>query len=201
MLDSRDLLEGCGTVTHGEGWVTETSLIGEKSLVDSEDDYAALRSSLARAVSRVCPRWLSDGRDDLVQAAILRVMESRRRGTRPEMVPAYLARVAYSALVDEIRRLRRRREVPLEEEDHLPLRSPIADPEEQASRAETARGIRKCLANLLRERRLAVTLHLAGHSVREAAEILGWGFKRTENLVYRGIVDLRSCLTAKGLRP
>jgi RNA polymerase sigma-70 factor (ECF subfamily) len=52
-----------------------------------------------------------------------------------------------------------------------------------------------------RERRLAVTLYLQGHTVAEAASILEWPFKRTENLIYRGLADLRACLRCKGLRP
>ena len=52
-----------------------------------------------------------------------------------------------------------------------------------------------------RERRLAVTLHLQGHTVPETARILDWAAKQTENLVYRGLADLRECLMAKGLRP
>jgi RNA polymerase sigma-70 factor (ECF subfamily) len=52
-----------------------------------------------------------------------------------------------------------------------------------------------------RERRLAVILHLQGHSVREAARLLDWAFKRTENLVYRGLADLRACLQSKGMTP
>jgi RNA polymerase sigma-70 factor (ECF subfamily) len=52
-----------------------------------------------------------------------------------------------------------------------------------------------------RERRLAVTLHLQGHTVPEAARILDWAAKQTENLVYRGLADLRACLMAKGIRP
>jgi RNA polymerase sigma-70 factor (ECF subfamily) len=51
------------------------------------------------------------------------------------------------------------------------------------------------------ERRLAVTLYLHGHSVPDAARILDWSAKRTENLVYRGLADLRECLLSKGLRP
>jgi RNA polymerase sigma-70 factor (ECF subfamily) len=37
--------------------------------------------------------------------------------------------------------------------------------------------------------------------VAEAARILDWSPKRTENLVYRGLADLRGCLTSKGLKP
>ena len=48
---------------------------------------------------------------------------------------------------------------------------------------------------------MAVVLHLQGHSVPEAARLLNWGNKRTENLVYRGLADLRNCLALKGLEP
>ena len=52
-----------------------------------------------------------------------------------------------------------------------------------------------------KDRRLAVTLYLQGHTVPEAARILGWAAKRTENLVYRGLADLRQCLLGKGHTP
>jgi RNA polymerase sigma-70 factor (ECF subfamily) len=51
------------------------------------------------------------------------------------------------------------------------------------------------------DRRRAVMLYLQGHSVPEAARLLGWTAKRTENLVYRGLADLRHCLRAKGHTP
>ena len=35
----------------------------------------------------------------------------------------------------------------------------------------------------------------------EAAGILDWSAKRVENLVYRGLADLRDCLAAKGFKP
>jgi RNA polymerase sigma-70 factor (ECF subfamily) len=170
-------------------------------------DLVQLRSVLGRAVSRVCPPWLSDRRDDLVQAATLRVMDlwNRREGNA-SFTASYLYKVAYSALVDEIRRVRRRREVALEsdpEEDGPPREFPAAgdDPERRAMSREAGRGIKTCLESLLPERRQAVALHIFGHSVQDAARILDFPFKRTENLVYRGLADLRKCLDGKGLRP
>jgi RNA polymerase sigma-70 factor (ECF subfamily) len=170
-------------------------------------DFAQLRSVLSRAVSRVCPPWLSDRKDDLVQAATLRVMDlwNRREGNAT-FATSYLYKVAYSALVDEIRRVRRRREVALEsdpEEEGPPREFPAAgdDPERRAMSREVGRGIKTCLESLLPERRQAVALHLLGHSVQDAAWILDFPFKRTENLVYRGLADLRKCLDGKGLRP
>jgi RNA polymerase sigma-70 factor (ECF subfamily) len=132
--------------------------------------------------------------------------ERRREGDRP-LTPFYLHRAAHSALVDEIRRRMRRPEVSLaavedarDTPNTLEPRSQD-DPQRTASLRELGGAIRDCLAKTTRERRLAVTLHLLGHSVPEAARILGWDEKRTENLVYRGLADLRQCLVRKGHKP
>lgn len=167
----------------------------------SADDYAALRQKLARAVGAVCPSWLADQRDDIVQVALMRVMDVRRKSEEDrEFSSSYLWRTAYSALVDEIRRLRRRQEVTLEEEanNHVAV-SP--GPEERARGHQIGEGIRDCLGHLVRPRRLAVTLYLQGHTVPQVARLLGWSAKRADNLVYRGLADLRQCLTERGLRP
>jgi len=168
-------------------------------------DYAKLREDLVRAVARLCPGWLSNQRDDLVQAAVMRVMQvvgqpsSDGEGNRP-FAASYLYKVAYSALVDEIRRVRRRREADLDDEKVAPAAVTRQDPERIAASREIGRGIQDCLSQMSRERRLAVTLYLQGHSVPEASRVLDWSPKRTENLVYRGLADLRECLTSKGIR-
>ena len=172
--------------------------------IDQTIDYVALRRDIARAVNRLCPNWMADTRDDLVQAALLRVMHVVERRSPGEGNPAaaasYLYKVAYSVLVDELRRMRRRRETDLHEDALLVARAK-EDPERTASARQIGRGIRGCLRTMKHERRLAVALHLQGHTVAEAARLLDWAFKRTENLVYRGLSDLRVCLKAKGLRP
>jgi RNA polymerase sigma-70 factor, ECF subfamily len=173
----------------------------EKSFSDEECDR--LREQLERAVRRVCPRWLSDRSEDLVQAAMMKVMEIQRKSEEDrEFKASYLWKVAHSALVDEIRRHRRRREAPLEDDgwDGGPA-TVSPGPERRTAAREIAKGIGECLMRLVRPRRLAVVLYLQGHSVPEAAELLSWGNKRTENLVYRGLADLRDCLAEKGLEP
>lgn len=168
------------------------------------DDYALLRSELVRAVSRICPPWLVSRADDLVQVALLRVL--RKSEENAHLSPSYLRKVAYSALIDEIRSWRRRREVSIETEeggiDPAAERSwDHPDPEECSAARETGKAIRECLGGLVRPRRLAVTLHLQGHSVPEIGKLMGWNPKKADNLVYRGLADLRDCLGTKGVRP
>jgi RNA polymerase sigma-70 factor, ECF subfamily len=168
-------------------------------------DYSKLRQDLSRAVARICPGWLANQRDDLVQAAAMRVMQvvgNQRSGEgEPTLASSYLYRIAYSVLVDEIRRVRRRRESALETDVIEPLAVDRTNPEQLAASGEVGRGIQECLTGLKTERRLAVTLYLQGEQVPGIASILDWPRKRVENLVYRGLADLRACLLSKGLRP
>lgn len=170
----------------------------------SDPAVAALTAALGRVIQKVCPAWLVNHRDDLVQAAVLKVLDLRRRsGEGIDDVPSSLLyRVAHSALVDEIRRYRRRRETALDSGGVAVEQSGrVRDPEALAAGRETGRAIRGCLGRMKRERRRAVTLYLQGNSVPESALALGWDRKRTENLVFRGLRNLRDCLTKKGIRP
>lgn len=166
--------------------------------------YDRLHDRLQRAVASTCPAWMHDHRDDLVQMALLRVMDLKRRSEgKRRFSSSYLWKVAYSALIDEIRRVKRRQEVPLEA-DEGPVFQPTVDqpsPEQNARGKQIGTEIQECLEHLVESRRQAVTLYLLGHSVPEAAEILEWTLKKTENLVYRGLADLRKCLASKGLEP
>jgi RNA polymerase sigma-70 factor, ECF subfamily len=177
-----------------------------KTSPESSMDYAQLHRDLVKAVDRVCPRWLADRADDLVQVALMRVMEIQRKREGAEFSAFYLKKAAYSAMIDEIRRLRRRQEVSLEggsDEEEGVVYDPAApgpDPERASSGRQAGRAIRDCLGRMVDARRHAVTLNLQGHSVPEVGRLMGWTAKKAENLVYRGMSDLRGCLEAKGIQ-
>ncbi len=169
------------------------------------DELARLRAALVKAVRRACPAWLGDSADDLVQIALERVHKLIREGNA-QVSASYLRKVAYSVVVDEIRKRRRRNEVSIDPDDdgqgpasELPAGAP--DPENLARGREIGSAIRDCLGRLVGPRRSAVTLHLLGHTVPEIGRLLGWEGKRADNLVYRGMADLRECLESKGVRP
>ena len=163
-------------------------------------DFDDLRRRLERAVSRLCPPWLTSQADDIVQVAMMRLM-ARGEGVGP-LASSYLWRVAFSVTVDEIRKARRRRETAMDDAGGATeTPSDAAGPEDRAASRQLGLEIRDCLRRAARDRRLAVTLHLQGHGVPEIARLLDWPLKRTENLVYRGLADVRSCLASKGLKP
>ncbi|HEY7497624.1 MAG TPA: RNA polymerase sigma factor [Vicinamibacterales bacterium] len=167
---------------------------------DGDEDIERLRADLSRAVRQVCPRWLADCADDLIQVALSRVVERRRAaGGGAAFSKAYLYRAAYSVLIDEIRRRRRSREVPLDSADVQPAATIGAD--RRIASQEAREAIERCLTRLVPARRRAVMLHLQGHSIAEVAALLEINHKSAENLVYRALADLRACLTKEGVAP
>ncbi len=84
---------------------------------DADAVASQLRAAVARAVRRVCPRWLADDAEDLTQIATTRVLArmSQASSANVTFTPGYLYRAVHSALVDEIRRRRRLREEPIDE--------------------------------------------------------------------------------------
>lgn len=186
---------------------TNSRFHGAQESSPSAPDLETLRGELDRAIGRVCPRWLLAARDDLVQSSLLKVYELVTKSEEARTFSSfYLKKVAYSALVDEIRRRRRAREQPLDDDGAASaISSKVVSegpsPIREAEAKEIAVALRYCVARLIERRKLAITLHLHGHTFGEAATILGWTTKKVENLVYRGLEDLRRCLATKGHRP
>lgn len=166
-----------------------------------EFDYAGIREEVARAVRRGCAGELASQADDVAQEVLTRLLERHRRGELSEArEAAYWRRAAYHGVIDELRRRRRRREEALDDD---PQRASPAmpSPERMAASSELAKAIEACLRGLTEGRRLAVFLHLQGHTHAETASILGWADKRAGSAIFRGLRDLRACLQEKGWAP
>ena len=166
-----------------------------------DSDARRLHSSILRAVRSACPSWLRGDAEDLAQAATLKVLErfGSHETAMAELAMSYLWRTAHSVVVDEIRRRGRRPEVPAE--DATMRRNPAGahqGPEAAVAMSRLSAAVRGCLGRLANARRRAVSLYLLGYGVVEIAGLSNWGAKRSENLVYRGLADLRTCLRSKG---
>ncbi|MEZ4322011.1 MAG: RNA polymerase sigma factor [Myxococcota bacterium] len=166
------------------------------------EEYADLRDRLERACRKIAPHWMSDRVDDLVQVALMKVLRSGKVEDQVEMNNTFLYRIAHSVVVDEIRSHRRRNETGMDPKLPDPVEPSVrTNPEAMTGGAEIGVEIVDCLGQLAQSRRRAVTLYLQGHSVPETGKMLGFSDKKAENLVYRGLADLRACLKKKGLEP
>lgn len=162
---------------------------------------ARIRATLERAVARHCPPWLADRADDLVQQALVKLMQGKGEELT-SLSNSYLWRTAYCVTVDAIRQERRRREEALSEGvAQAPSRAPRADPEAGVRAGEIRMAMSDCLGRMLDKRRRAVTLYLQGHTVPETARLMGGPVKAADNNLYRGLADLRKCLRSKGVTP
>lgn len=153
---------------------------------------------MERAVRRVCPRSLAQEAEDLVQESFIRLLKSRKLETPGELSAAYLKKVAYSAVIDEIRRRRRRPRAEGSEEELEAVGDLSMAPGEHSTLGHS---LEVCLQKLQADRRQALTLHLLGYTGAEVAHMLGCNLKRAENLTLRGLAQLREHLAHMGLWP
>lgn len=111
---------------------------------------------------------------------------------------SYMQRVALSAAVDMLRRRHARREESLDDAVHtesVPASLTVASPD-RSSDDELARRLSTSLAQLPRNRRVVVQLHLEGYSREEMSTLTGWSEAKVRNLLYRGLDELRALLRA-----
>ncbi len=168
----------------------------------TNEQIVELREALVRAVRQVCPAPLSDQADDIVQLATLKVIRilERSEGERT-LGPSYLKKVAYTVAIDELRKRRVDREIAMDADLERTWADGAPDPERLARSTRSQAAIAECMDGLNDDRRAAVAAYLQGHSVPETGRLAGWSTKRAENLVYRGLAQLRECLRGKGVTP
>lgn len=168
-----------------------------------EDDiFSGVRELLLRAIRRRCPGWLIDESEDLVQDVLVKLTEKVESSQEAaELAPGYIVQAAYNRLVDEIRKRRNDRvilrEVETGDDERISDLGP--GPERSYESQQIGRAVWECLGNLQGSRRRVVTLYLRGHKAKSSADILGCPVRKIQNLVFRGLRDLRQCLAEKGV--
>jgi RNA polymerase sigma-70 factor (ECF subfamily) len=169
----------------------------------------------ASLIRRVAWRYGFDG-DDLDEVMQdVRVRLWRARGQSEQIggsTASYVYRTAISAALDLIRRKRRvgsREEGIGETSDEgergtETLSTAFAGgttPDAQLEASELRAAIASAVDSIPASRRPVVRMYLMGHPPLEIATLMGWTEPKTRNLLYRGLADLRSALTAAGIGP
>ena len=169
-----------------------------RALIDHYGRY------LRRVVIRLCPRYLGLRFDDIEQEARIRLwnaLKAEREITDPA---SYLYRIAATATIDAVRRVKARREEPLEPErgddDAAPrLSAPGSSVERAAERAILMERVEEAIGRLPPDRAAVVGLHLHGFTTQEIADLRGWTEPKARNVVYRTLRELREDLRARGV--
>ncbi len=170
--------------------------------IERDVSLIQMNEILAKMVNRHCPNWLHQSREDFVQTCLTRMIDKLNQSEEKTAInTSYLAKVAYSVVVDEIRQRGRASVFSLDEEQSQEPENHQPDPEQRAVGKALGREIYECMGRLIEKRRAATMLHLQGHKIDEIAILLGRKSKQAENLIYRGMKQLRECLEGKGLKP
>jgi RNA polymerase sigma-70 factor (ECF subfamily) len=161
---------------------------------------------LRRVIVRLCPRDLGLQFDDIEQEARLRLWKALQGERRIDDPASYLYRIAATATIDAIRRVRARREDSLEDEageedtgKGAVMACAATSVEEAAGRGILIERVEGVLRGLPPERRRLLRLHFQGFSSQEIADLLEWTEPKARNLVYRTLRDLRESLRAQGI--
>ena len=167
--------------------------------LSNELDIARIRRMFQTAVRQACPPAMANDVEDLVQDAMVKLLTMQERGREPgTMTMSYVRKTTYSLIVDAIRYRSRRPEQGTDAGEHA---ESVVDPVSSVADPATGAAIEDCLSRQVDDRRRAVTLSLLGHSIKEVGELLGLKAKNAENLIYRGLAQLRACLSEKGYAP
>lgn len=167
----------------------------------AKGDTVALEALYRRHVDAVWRyAWLrSNSREqaaEVVQDTFLRVMRSIRRFKGQSAFGTWLFTLARSASIEHARREQRERAA-RDKVGVLRLVGATNDSETDRPDQEVRRAVRRAIAELPGAQRDAVVLcELTGKSVREAAEVLGWGESRVKVTLFRARRRLRDKLRA-----
>jgi RNA polymerase sigma factor (sigma-70 family) len=167
------------------------------------EEYGRL---LRAAIARLCPAHMAAECDDIRQDATIRLWRALSSGREIPSLASYVYRIAATATIDAIRRVKARREEVLADEgsaehdsDAPPLGQAPDNPERRAALVELVEKVQRARTELLPDRGRAVGLHLQGLTTQEIGDLLGWSEAKARNLVYRGLHDLRARLRAEGV--
>jgi RNA polymerase sigma-70 factor (ECF subfamily) len=163
---------------------------------------------LRQTIIHVCPKDLGLLYDEIEQESRLRLWRALKDEREIQDPASYLYRIAVTATLDSIRRIKRMREEQISGGDEpgmsdFPWRALVADPgrapDREAERRQLVAKVKEALARLPDNRRIAVGLHLEGLTTQEIADLLGWSEPKARNLVYRGLNDVRQFLKEAGI--
>ncbi|MCD6052136.1 MAG: polymerase, sigma-24 subunit, subfamily, partial [Verrucomicrobia bacterium] len=142
------------------------------------DAFAQLVRRWESPIRNLCVRMTGDLHkgQDLTQEAFVRVFEKRQLYQADAKFSTWLWRIALNLCYDEQRRIKRRGETALENEEGEAIVEPIADvsgPADQAEAGERAEMVRRALVRLPETYRTVLVLrHYEGLKFREIADVL-----------------------------
>jgi RNA polymerase sigma-70 factor (ECF subfamily) len=144
--------------------------------------------------------------EDIAQDTFIRAYRKASSIRTGGSVKGWLYRVAINRAQDELRRIKRKREISVDDLDADPEAGRQTSGESMAASKELGRHLSHALGEMREEHRLPLVLReVEGMTYTEIAEQLGWPLGTVQTRVHRGRLELRSLLkkhrVVEGVRP
>ncbi len=137
--------------------------------------------------------------EDVEQEVKVKIWKFLKKGKKVDNFPSYIKRVAYTATIDELRKMRKQN--PTSETMGLKsiysmsrineLRNPKDSPELLLESQEMQESLKNLIDSLGENRKQVLRLYLVGMSIEEICEFFDWDKTKVRHLLYRGIDDLK----------
>ena len=136
--------------------------------------------------------------EDVAQESFLRAYRKAGSFKGRGAVRSWLCRIAINRAQDELRRIKRKGEVPWEAAEDAAAQAPGSTEELAASR-ELAGRLARALAGMRKEHREALVLRdVQGMTYSEIADFLGWPLGTVQARVHRARLEVRAFLNQGG---
>jgi RNA polymerase sigma factor (sigma-70 family) len=159
-----------------------------RRMLDSYAQYMNIQVQLYNL-----PQYGLDPEDILqeVKIRIWKLIQSKKTIVTP---PSYIRRIISSAVIDQLRKLRR--DDGLYRHERQICISERQDPycREAVRRKAMEEMVGQAVNRLINSRRQVVKLYLMNLTIPEISSYLKWSHDKTRNLLYRGLADLRVSL-------
>jgi RNA polymerase sigma-70 factor (ECF subfamily) len=133
--------------------------------------------------------------EDIAQDTFIRAYSKASSIRKGGSVKGWLYRVAINRAQDELRRIKRKREVSMDELTVDPKAGRETSGESLAASKELEHHLDEALAEVREEHRLPLVLReVEGMTYAEIAEQLGWPLGTVQTRVHRGRLELRAIL-------
>jgi len=142
--------------------------------------------------------------EDVEQEVKVKIWKFLKKGKKVDNFPSYIKRVAYTATIDELRKMRKQN--PTSEAIGLKniysmsrineLRNPEDSPEFLLEGRKMRESLKELIDSLGENRKQVLRLYLVGMSIEEICEFFDWDKTKVRHLLYRGIDDLKEKMKA-----
>jgi DNA-directed RNA polymerase specialized sigma24 family protein len=137
--------------------------------------------------------------EDILQESRIRLWKALENGNDIRHLAAYVKKIVDSVVFEDLRQIRRDQSL-LQAGGLGPFAGEPDGRNANATRPRMEETLAVAVGSLKRNRRVVLTMTIAGFSLPEIAAINRWTRKKTYALYERGVKDLRKIIQAEGCR-